>query len=31
MWERLDRTISTAEWVDLFPVTKGANLIVCNF
>ena len=26
MWERLDRTISTTEWVDLFPVTKVQTL-----
>ena len=26
MWERLDRAVSTANWIDLFPATKVQTL-----
>ena len=26
VWERLDRAVSTVEWLDLFPVTKVQTL-----
>ena len=26
MWERLDRAVTTADWIDIFPATKVVHL-----